>query len=329
MPLRPTLLIATDENTFDISPWSNEGYTVHLLTKANRRTIEDATDDLESCDRYAILAFGEAATEALSFATFPSRQLQAVSAYYPTAIPATDFRPNVHVLLHLCAESPFSVPRSQTVRVRLYEAAPGFAGRTRPTYERISESLSFSRTLSLLRATIGPPMVDLEGIWDEHMLYEFGERDVRKTLGTMVPNPYVNHIPTLTGGVGYDNLYRFYKDYFIPKNPPSMKMTLVSRTVGSDRIVDEMVAKFRHTCEIPFMLPGVAPTNKEVEVALVSVVCIRGGKLYHEHIYWDQATVLVQLGLLEKGSLPVAGVESARKVLDERSEPSNVLIKDW
>ena len=153
--------------------------------------------------------------------------------------------------------------------------------------------------------------------------------DVDATMLTMVPEPYVNHIPTMTGGIGYNDLYRFYKDYFIPSNPPSMKMRLVSRTVGTDRVVDEMHISFRHTQEIPWMLPGIAPTDRAVEVALVSVVCIRGGKLYHEHIYWDQATVLVQLGLLDPQLLPVVGAAGARKVLDEQSEPSNKLIKDW
>jgi len=90
-----------------------------------------------------------------------------------------------------------------------------------------------------------------------------------------------------TGGVGYKNLYHFYKHHFIPLIPPSLTMKLVSRTVGSDRIVDEMVVKFRHDTRIDWMLPGVAPTNQLVEVALVSIVCIGGGKPYHEHIYWS------------------------------------------
>jgi hypothetical protein len=165
-------------------------------------------------------------------------------------------------------------------------------------------------------------------------------RDADKTMETMVSNPYVNHVPTLTGGIGKKNLHRFYKDFFIPSNPPSLRMRLLSRTIGADRVVDEMFVSFKHTQEIPWMLPGVPPTDKEVEVALVSVVAIRGGKLYHEHIYWDQATILVQIGLLDPKlipdafkdkvkRLPVAGRESARKVVDEDSEPSNELIEDW
>jgi hypothetical protein len=115
-------------------------------------------------------------------------------------------------------------------------------------------------------------------------------------MATMVKNPYVNHVPTLTGGIGKKELRRFYADYFIPSNPPSLKMKLLSRTIGADRVVDEMFISFKHTQEMPWMLPGVPATNKEVEVALVSVVCIRGGKLYHEHIYWVGVSTLATVG---------------------------------
>jgi hypothetical protein len=133
----------------------------------------------------------------------------------------------------------------------------------------------------------------------------------------------------MTGGIGQKELHRFYSDFFIHQNPPSLNMRLISRTVGTDRVVDEMHMSFKHTQEIPWMLPGVKPTDKKVEVALVAVVCIRGGKLYHEHIYWDQASVLAQLGLIDASNLPVRGAEAARKVVDEKCEPSNELIKDW
>lgn len=157
-------------------------------------------------------------------------------------------------------------------------------------------------------------------------------------MDTMVAEPYVNHIPTLTGGTGYEDLYRFYKDYFIPGNPPSMRMQLVSRTIGTDRLVDEIYVSFSHTQEIPWMLPGIEPTDREVEVALVVVCCIRGGKLYREHVYWDQATVLMQIGLLDpklvpggkaSARLPVVDGAGARKMVDESSSKSNELIESW
>src|SRR6266496_1126586 len=103
-------------------------------------------------------------------------------------------------------------------------------------------------------------------------------------------------------------------------------MIPISRTVGNDQLVDEMVFKFTHSIRMEWMLPGIAPTGKRVEVALVAIVRFREGKLAHEHIYWDQACVLVQLGLLDASKLPIAGLESARKALD-RSVPSNALIE--
>ena len=141
----------------------------------------------------------------------------------------------------------------------------------------------------------------------------------------MVTSAYVNHIPTLTGGVGKEALAEFYSKRFIPQMPPDTEMTPVSRTIGADRLVDEMIFKFTHTIEMDWMLPGLAPTGKRVEIPLVAIVHFRGNKLAHEHIYWDQASVLVQLGLLASDKLPVMGIETAKKVLDN-NVPSNSLI---
>jgi len=168
-------------------------------------------------------------------------------------------------------------------------------------------------------------MTDLVALWEAHCAYEFETRDVDATMATMVPEPYVNHIPTMTGGVGYDALKRFYTSHFIGKNPPDTTLTPVSRTVGRDQLVDEMIFSFTHTQEIDWMLPGVAPTGKRVEIPLVAIVKFEGDKLAHEHIYWDQASVLVQIGLLDSKTLPVAGVETARKTLD-KTLPSNTLM---
>jgi len=147
-------------------------------------------------------------------------------------------------------------------------------------------------------------------------------------MRTMVAQPYVNHVPTMTGGFGQAELHRFYRDHFIPGNPADMRSIPISRTVGVDRIVNEGILCFTHDREIEWMLPGVAPTGRYVEVALVGIVTFRGDKLVHEHIYWDQASVLVQIGLLDPSGLPVAGVESARKVLHPEL-PSNGLMRHW
>ena len=162
--------------------------------------------------------------------------------------------------------------------------------------------------------------------WEEHVRDEFVTRDTDATLRTMVPDAYVNHVPVMTGGVGRAELREFYSRHFIPKMPPDTEIVPISRTIGTDQLVDEMIVRFTHTVEMDWMLPGVAPTGLRVEIPLVAIVRFRDGKLAHEHIYWDQASVLVQLGLLEPSKLPVAGVESARKVL-ESGRPSNELIR--
>ncbi len=142
----------------------------------------------------------------------------------------------------------------------------------------------------------------------------------------MVPDAYVNHIPVLTGGVGHEQLREFYSRHFIPKMPADTEIVPVSRTIGAERLVDEMIFRFTHTIEMDWMLPGIAPTGKRVECPLVVIVHFRDGKLSNEHIYWDQASVLVQLGLLDAANLPVAGLETAKKLADP-SLPSNHLIE--
>jgi len=169
---------------------------------------------------------------------------------------------------------------------------------------------------------------DLVALWEAHCRYEFETRDVDATMTTMVASPYVNHVPTMTGGVGHDQLKRFYKYHFIGGNPPDTTLTPISRTVGADQIVDEMLFSFTHTSEIDWLLPGIAPTGRRVEVPLVAIVRFVGDKVAHEHIYWDQASVLVQIGRLDPTGLPIAGVATAHKVID-KTKPSNALMTRW
>lgn len=215
------------------------------------------------------------------------------------------------------------------VLINVYEGAPhAFANRFRSeVYNKPAAGMAHSRTIALLRGVMGP-VYDLEHLWDMHCYYEFVTRDVDATMDTMVAQPYVNHIPTMTGGVGYTDLHRFYKNHFVNSNPDDTALIPVSRTIGADRIVDEMIFCFTHDREIDWMLPGVAPTGKRVEVPLVGIINFRGDKLYHEHIYWDQASVLVQIGLLDPSKLPVAGIDTAKKLIDE-TLPSNTLMKRW
>jgi carboxymethylenebutenolidase len=176
------------------------------------------------------------------------------------------------------------------------------------------------------RPTLTTEQKFLSDLWEEHMRYEFVTQNTEDTLATMVEDAYVNHIPVLTGGIGRDELREFYSKRFIPQMPPDTEMLPISRTIGTDQVVDEMVVKFTHTIRMDWMLPGIAPTGKRVEIAMVAVVRFRDSKLAHEHIYWDQASVLVQLGLLDDRSLPVAGRETASKALNPRL-PSNALIE--
>ena len=154
----------------------------------------------------------------------------------------------------------------------------------------------------------------LKSMIEKHCEHEFATRDVDATMATMVAEPYVNHIPTMTGGVGHKHLAHFYKNFFVNSNPPDTSLVPISRTVGTNQVVDEMLFCFTHTCEIPWMLPGIPPTGKRVEIPLLAVIKFRGDKLYHEHIYWDQASVLVQIGLLNPAGLPVVGAENALRI---------------
>ena len=166
----------------------------------------------------------------------------------------------------------------------------------------------------------------LAHLWEEHIRHEFQTRSTPDTIATMVEDAYVDHVPVLTGGSGKAELTEFYSTHFIPKMPPDLEIIPVSRTIGSDQLVEELVLKFTHSIEMDWMLPGIPPNDRRVEAALVVVVRFRDGKVAHEHIYWDQASVLAQIGLLNPKGLPVAGIESTRKVLDP-TIPANSLIR--
>ena len=171
-----------------------------------------------------------------------------------------------------------------------------------------------------------PEQQVLNDLWEEHVGLEFQAHDVEATLATMVPDAYVNGIPVMTGGVGHEQLRAFYARHFIPQIPPDTEMVPVSRTIGADRLVDEMILRFTHSQPMDWLLPGLAPTGRRVEVPMVVIVHFRDGKLAHEHLYWDQASVLVQLGLLDPAGLPVAGAETAQKLLNP-GLPSNELLR--
>jgi carboxymethylenebutenolidase len=164
-------------------------------------------------------------------------------------------------------------------------------------------------------------------LWERHMASEFETKSIDATMATMTPAPFVNHVPVMTGGVGYNDVRHFYSTYFIPGHPPDTETVPVARTIGEDRIVDELIHKFTHTIEMPWILPGIKPTGKHVEVAVIVVVLFKDGKIAGERIYWDQASVLAQVGLIDAEKLPITGIEASRKVIDPSSEASNGIIK--
>ena len=167
---------------------------------------------------------------------------------------------------------------------------------------------------------------DLGAVFDAHVKAEFVERDVAATMATMSPEPYLTHVPTLAGGTGRAEVERFYRDHFVGHWPDDVEVKPLSRTIGQNRVVDELVVSFTHDREMRVYLPGVAPTGRKVVLPHVVVVGFdEVGRIAYEHIYWDQATLLVQVGLLDPALLPVAGVEQAERLSDTTS-PANEMI---
>ena len=161
-----------------------------------------------------------------------------------------------------------------------------------------------------------PAQAGMLAVFRRHLAAELNG-DLDATMETMTEHPSVNHVPVMAGGEGREGVRQFYSDHLVGKFlPPDAEMTTVSRTIDADRLVEEIVVSFTHTVPVDWMLPGVDPTGKQVEAAVVVVVTFQDGKVASERIYWDQASVLVQLGLIDAGGLPVTGGESARKVLE-------------
>ena len=169
------------------------------------------------------------------------------------------------------------------------------------------------------------PEAEMVRLWELHTQLEFATKDATATVATMTPDNYVNHVPVMTGGRGRDEMIEFYGKHFIPKMPADTALRLLARTVGKERLIDEFVFSFTHDIEMDWMLPGIQPTHRQVEVPMVVVVQFDGDKIACERIYWDQASVLAQLGLLDPAGLPIVGVEEARKFEDHQL-PSNELI---
>jgi carboxymethylenebutenolidase len=267
----------------------------------------------------------------------------AVVAFYPVAIldyPAEAVTPQCPTQIHLGAADHMCPPEaaallrerfagSPQVKVHSYEGADhAFFNPFREEYAHLASELALTHTLELLRPLMGPHY-DLAALWEQHAYFEFGLRDADRTIETMVENPYVNHVPTMTGGTGRAELHHFYKNYFVDVHPEDYSAISISRTVGVNRVVDEMLISFTHDRMMDYVVPGIQPTGKKLSIAVCGIVTFRGPKLRHEHLYYDSASLLVQAGLLNPAKYPVTGAEQARKILDPHGVPSNDLMTTW
>ena len=250
------------------------------------------------------------------------------AAVYDPPDPAVALTTGRPIVVHVAGpDAPAS--NYPVVSVHAYPACrDGFALDGDKNFDQPHADIAYSRTLGVLRRTLGP-YFDLSTLWEAHVAFEFTSRDADGAMATMVPEPYVNHVPTMIGGYGHERLRRFYAEHFIPQGPKDRRTIPISRTVGTDRVVQEQVLCFTHDAPLDWMLPGVPPTGRYIEIPLIAVITFRGGKLHNEHIYWDQASVLVQAGLIDPEGLPVNGREQAAKLLDPGLPDNNDAMPGW
>ncbi|KAJ5949965.1 hypothetical protein N7454_001549 [Penicillium verhagenii] len=359
----------TDEFDVEIiKNWQEEGFDVVYLPlndggKEYEARLRSVKEGLGVGENYGIIAFGEAASYCLEYYTKGTNcsRLCCLIAYYPTVIPDTRcrFPLGLEVLVHLAGTSidVVTVPTALGIqgkkrrttrpiqpgigtgeRLKLaypaftYDhAEPGFGESDMEEFNHLAADLAWTRTIKAVRKGFARD-TDLEKRWEDHQESKFFATNLNNTMDGYVTHktPAVTYTSTLSGGIGAQSLRRFYEQYFLGKLPPSMRIRLLSRTTGADRIVDELYISFQHTQEIPWLLPGIPATEKRIEIILVSIVSVRAGRLSSEHVYWDQASVLVQAGLLDPklvpagfqgvDRLPVVGREAARRILHEDPE---------
>ncbi|KAG9604413.1 NTF2-like protein, partial [Aureobasidium melanogenum] len=362
----PALILLIDQeaaknaSTDSIDPppmqkWAEESFVVAQVDLSKlQKSFEDSLSDtisfirdlpsFDGNEKFGVIAYLSSWTADISHALESTQGIASIVVYGSSEVGST--KPT---LFHRPGNPPMPIKKDASKKNKTYyypNVEPFFVLPAHKSFHASSASVSHTRTLDFLKPILGGPYFDLEEIWEEHCLYEFGERAVEKTMSTMVQEPYVNHIPTLTGGIGRARLTDFYRDHFIFNNPEDTALELVSRTVGIDRVIDEFIFIFTHDREIDWLLPGVPPTGKKCRLPFTSIVNIRGDRLYHEHIAWDQATALVQLGLLPEYlrfsypiegktaapgkhfeyRVPAAGVETAQKLIDESAVESNQML---
>ncbi|KAJ7047783.1 NTF2-like protein [Mycena alexandri] len=331
-----------DDKPLDPEPvqkWAEEGFAVvgiitgHGPVAANLEAAVDALlklKELDIRDKFAIAVY-DASVLADVIAAIPQQPRVACLAIYDYSLTTP---PSVPTIVFVPSGSADVVSVSNLTVCKVDSPSPSFVLPQTVEFHTAAASIAHSKAAAHFRKHLGGPFFDLEAIWEEHTYFEFELRSVAKTMGTMVAEPYVNHVPTLAGGIGRKQLSAFYRDHFVFNNPKDTSMQSISRTVGSDRVVDEFILHATHDKQIDWLLPGVPPTGKKIAIPMVGVINIRGDRLYHEHIWWDQGTALMQVGIIPTHvpidgktlRLPVAGVESATMLIDERAVPPNEML---
>ncbi|GKZ75909.1 hypothetical protein AnigIFM56816_003367 [Aspergillus niger] len=341
-----------------LQKWAEESYAVAQITfdldsSANASLLSVRVDSamagliaLPECNnkqKFGILVYGSQSDYAPTFIHSLLDHINGTNQFAATVYHSIwDAASNIPSLTHIPGSHALTTNGTNYVYPDV--SSPGFIIPGHLDFKYSTASVAHTRSLTFLKAHLKGPNFDLEKIWAEHTYYEFDVRSVEKTMATMVQEPYVNHIPTMTGGIGRAKLSNFYLHHFIFNNPDDTALELISRTVGIDRVVDEFIFSFTHDREVDWLIPGIPPTHKPLRIPFTSVVNIRGDRLYHEHIAWDQATVLVQLGLLPQWlpfpyqlpggktptpgkrfeyKVPAGGVETAEKLKDESAVESN------
>ncbi|KAI1849745.1 hypothetical protein JX266_004694 [Neoarthrinium moseri] len=358
---------AESSDTIDPLPqkkWAEEGYAVARITYQKDIQAEwaidsalekaaDALANLESCDtkdKFALIVYGNPSEYPAGFVS----KLQTAYRSSSRIVAATSFSTEWDLsfkpeLVHIVGKGADVSRENTTIYAYPNVVSASFILPGATDFLYSAASVAHTRGVTFVKKHLGGPNFDLEKIWDEHTYYEFENRSVENTMATMVDEPYVNHIPTMTGGVGRERLTTFYRHHFIFSNPEDTELELVSRTIGVDRIVDEFVFCMTHNAKVDWLLPGVPPTGKKLRLPFTSIVNIRGDRLYHEHISWDQTTALIQCGLLpeylpfpyplEDGRTPApgkkfeyrvpgAGWDVPAKLKDQGAAPSNEMF-DW
>ena len=161
-------------------------------------------------------------------------------------------------------------------------------------------------------------------VWEAHMAAEFEKKDADAAIATMTDHPILIHVPVNTGATGKAELRKFYKEIFLPQLPLDAELQLLSRSVGQNRVIDEFILRFTHTSRMDWFAPGIEATGRRLVVPHVGIIAFENGKISSEHIYWDQATVLKQLGLLNE-TLPATGASQCDRLLNANA-PANELI---